>query len=236
MHRFYVKDGEELAGGDFHHAIEVLRLSEGSQIEVVMGLGRRFLAKITEIDKKNRQAKFAIIQQIEKSSEPPCKITLIQGVPRLDKLSEIIEHCTQLGVSKFVLAECARSQGHHPKERWDKKMESLKKVAKSAAELSSREVVPEILGPLDFGQALKQGDGTMLIPWELEQTLTIPKAITDKLQALTIFIGPEGGLEHKEIDMAKTFGFAPVTLGSRILRAQLASVVAISMALAVIEG
>ena len=237
MHRFYIQSGKPvLKEGDFQHAIVVLRLEEGKEIEIIQGFGQRHLAKIGKIDLKTKQAELIIGEKIEESVEPPCKITLIQGIPRMDKLGDIVESCTQLGVSKFVLVYCKRTQGRYPQDRWDKKIHSLGITAKCAAELSAREIVPEIIGPIDFEKAIALSEGTKLIPWELEQSTYIAKSIKGQPSEVTIAIGPEGGLEHSEIELARSNGFIPVTLGPRILRAELAPVVAISQLLSQIEA
>ncbi|MBP7732663.1 MAG: 16S rRNA (uracil(1498)-N(3))-methyltransferase [Caldisericia bacterium] len=233
MARFYVESGDSLTGGDFHHAVNVLRLGLGEEIEIVQGLGLRFKAKLTKIDNNLKEAKFEVIEKINVSTEPPATLTLIMGIPRPDKLPEIIEYCTQLGVSKFVLAKCARSQTDAG--RIDKKIDHFQKIAKSAAELAGREVIPTIEEPTTLAMALTKAKGLRLIPWELEAETTIGKAFQPCTEVTTC-IGPEGGLERAEIEMAKAQGFVPVTLGKRILRAQLAPVVAVSQVLAFLEN
>lgn len=233
MTRFYVESGDILTGGDFHHAVNVLRLEIGEEIEIVQGLGLRFRAKLTKIDSNFKEVRFEIIEKINFSTEPPARLTLIMGIPRPDKLSEIVEYCTQLGVSRFVLAKCARSQTDA--NRIDKKIDHLNKIAKSAAELAGREVIPTIEEPTTLALALTKAKGLKLIPWELETEVTIGKAFQPSSE-VTICIGPEGGLERSEVDMAKAQGFVPVTLGKRILRAQLAPIVAVSQVLAFLEN
>lgn len=235
MHRFYVNGNPVLEDGDFHHAINVLRLEIGEEIELVQGLGQRFLARILEINTKNKTANLEIIEKLTISNEPNCKVHLIMGIPRLDKLTDIVDFCTQLGVHSIMLADCRRTQGSYPRERWDKKIESLKKTAKGSAQLASRDIVPEIAGPIQFEKAIINATGKKLIAWELEKTNTIPKSISKDDKEVTIIIGPEGGLEHGEVDYAIKNGFIPITLGKRILRAQLAPVVAISQIFAVTE-
>jgi 16S rRNA (uracil1498-N3)-methyltransferase len=235
MHRFYVNGNPVLEDGDFHHAINVLRLQVGEEIELVQGLGLRFLARISQINAKSKTASLEIVEKLETSNEPNCKVHLIMGIPRLDKLTDIVDFCTQLGVHSITLAECRRTQGSYPRERWDKKIESLKKTAKGSAELASRDIVPEIAGPFQLERAILKSVGKKLIAWELEKTNTIPKSITINDNEITIIIGPEGGLEHIEVDCATKNGFIPVTLGKSILRAQLAPVVAISQIFAVTE-
>lgn len=234
MTRFYVESGSELTGQDFHHAVNVLRLDKGSEIEIIQGLGLRFRAKITGLDRQSQIASFDITEKIGFSTEPPAKISLLMGIPKPDKIPEIVEYCTQLGVSRFVFAVCSRSQGDFDR-MIAKKLDHFRKIAKSAAELSGREVIPELAEPVSLAQALVNSKGLKLIPWELETDTTIAKAYA-RSEQITVCIGPEGGLSHEEIEMAKAQGFTPVTLGRRILRAQLAPVVAISQVLAFLEG
>jgi len=236
MHRFYNEGDSILKDGDFHHAINVLRLSIGDEVELIKGLGQRFKARIRQIDTKLKIAHFEIIEKINASTESSANITLIQCIPRLDKLSFIVESATQLGVSRIILAQSARTQSHHPKDRWEKKIENLCKLAKMASELASREIVPKIEGPIALREALSLGVGVKMIPWELERDLLISSTVNKDDKEITISTGPEGGLEHAEIEMAKGFGFIPVTLGPRILRAELAPVVALAEVLAKIEA
>ncbi|NTU61070.1 MAG: 16S rRNA (uracil(1498)-N(3))-methyltransferase [Caldiserica bacterium] len=233
MARFYVESGDSLTQGDFHHAINVLRLCAGEEIEIVQGLGLRFKARLTRVDNNLKQARFEIIEKINISTEPPAALTLIMGIPRPDKLSEIVEYCTQLGVGRFILAKCARSQTDA--NRIDKKIDHLQKIAKSAAELSGREIIPTIEEPTTLALALTKTRGLKLIAWELETDMTIGRAFHPSSE-VSICIGPEGGLERAEVEMAKAQGFVPVTLGRRILRAQLAPVVAVSQVLAFLEN
>lgn len=235
MHRFYVNGNPVLEDGDFHHAINVLRLDVGEEIELVQGLGQRFIARISDINIKSKTANLEIIEKLAISNEPSCKMHLIMGIPRLDKLTDIVDFCTQLGAHSITLADCRRTQGSYPKERWDKKIESLRKTAKGSAQLASRDIVPIIAGPIQLEKAIINSAGKKLIAWELENTKTIPKSISKEDKEITLIIGPEGGLEHQEVDFAISNGFTAVTLGKRILRAQLAPVVAISQIFAVTE-
>ncbi len=234
MPRFYLSSEHELTGQDFHHAVNVLRLSVGSEIEVVLGLGLRFRSRITGIDRQSQAASLETIERVSISTEPPARITLIMGIPKPDKIPEIIEYCTQLGASCFVFAVCSRSQGDFDRSV-SRKLDHFRKIAKNAAELSGREIIPDVNGPISLAQALVRAKGLKLIPWELESDKTIASAF-QRSDEITVCIGPEGGLSHEEIEMAKAQGFTPVTLGKRILRAQLAPVVAISQVLAFLES
>ncbi|MCK5743162.1 MAG: RNA methyltransferase, partial [Caldisericia bacterium] len=98
-----------------------------------------------------------------------------------------------------------------------------------------REIIPAIAPPLPFEEAVLASVGEKLIPWELERDNTIMSSLRGNDETITIIIGPEGGLEHDEVGVAFKNGFTPVTLGPRILRAELAPVVALAQILAFIE-
>ncbi len=235
MHRFYVED-YFLENDNYHHAINVLRLKTGDEIEVIQGLGRRFLAKIDSIDSEARVVGLEVISRVELSVELPKKLILVQCVTRPDKLSGIVETCTQLGVSEIQLAESSRIQHKMRGERLNRKLEHLKKVAESSAGLSGREIIPKIAPPLPFDEAILASSGEKLIPWELERDNYISSTLAGDQETITVVIGPEGGLAHDEIAFALKNGFKPITLGPRILRTQLASIVTFSQILALIEG
>ncbi len=234
MHRFYIKE-YILEEGNFHHAVNVLRLRVGSEVEVIQGLGRRFIARIESVDEVRKVAELEIIERLEVNVEPPCRLILIQCVTRPDKLSQIVEMSTQLGVSEIQLAESARTQHQLRGERLKRKLAHLERVAISSAGLTGREIIPAIAPPLPFEEAVLASVGEKLIPWELERDNTIMSSLKGNDDTITIIIGPEGGLEHDEVGVAFKNGFTPITLGPRILRAELAPVVTLAQILAFIE-
>ncbi|HOO97413.1 MAG TPA: RsmE family RNA methyltransferase [Caldisericia bacterium] len=237
MHLFYTNDSRTIKGDDFHHAINVLRLGVGDEVVSVFGLGERYLARIARVDKSSSTIELDLIEKLSVSVEPPVNINLIQALTRPDKLGEIVESCTQLGVSTFQMIITKRCEHKLKGERLTKKIEHLRRIAKSGAALAGREIIPEVLEPVSFEQALANSTGLKLIPWELARDTTIKKAIDHMaFDSVSVVIGPEGGFEISEVEMAKELGFTPITLGPRILRAQLAPVVAISQILGFVEG
>jgi 16S rRNA (uracil1498-N3)-methyltransferase len=235
MHRFYV-DSYVLTDGNFHHAINVLRLSEGDEIEIIQGLGKRFTARIDSIDRSNSTANLNVLERIEKNTEPPCKLILIQCMTRPDKLSSIIETSTQMGVSQIQLAISSRSYHGLKGDRLKRKLGHLNRIAHSSSSLAGRELIPVVTHPISFEEAVNGSAGQRIVPWELETESWMSQHVKASQEPVTILIGPEGGLEHGEIDIAVKTGFKAVTLGPRILRAELASTVALAQILSIIEA
>jgi len=176
------------------------------------------------------------LEKIEKDTEPPCKLILIQCMTRPDKLSSIVETSTQLGVSHIQLAISSRSYHGLKGDRLKRKLGHLNRIAQSSASLADRELIPMVTHPISLEEAVNRSAGQRIVPWELETESWMSQHIKAGQEPVTILIGPEGGLEYGEIDIAVKAGFKVVTLGPRILRAELASTVAFAQILSIIEA
>ena len=103
-----------------------------------------------------------------------------------------------------------------------------------AAKQSRRGIVPEVCVPVSFERATQMAAELELsiIPYEEERRLPIREFLRGKAAAeIGIFIGPEGGFDEGEIELAKARGITPVTLGPRILRTETAGLVTAALAL-----
>jgi 16S rRNA (uracil1498-N3)-methyltransferase len=74
--------------------------------------------------------------------------------------------------------------------------------------------------------------GAGVVPWEMEKSYSLRQALGQiRGRRIGIFVGPEGGLTSDEVGLATANGIRPVTLGRRILRAETASVAAVTAAM-----
>ena len=112
-HRFFIKPNQvadgliTITGSDVQHILKVLRLKEGATLHLADGTGLEYKGFI--IEKAKDFVKLAITEQYYKSNESPVEITLLQGLPKGDKMELIIQKCTELGVKKFIPVACQRS-------------------------------------------------------------------------------------------------------------------------------
>ncbi len=156
------------------------------------------------------------------------EITLYQSLLKGGKLDIVLQKCTEIGVIKFVPVVCHRAINRDPggfrQERWTK-------IVREAAEQSGRGRVPVIEPVIDFQQACARTDGNAFLPWEEELGLGIRTALqkAGKIDQVSIFVGPEGGFTGDEVELARSYGIIPVTLGKRILRAETAGMVVASV-------
>ena len=212
---------------DAHKLTRVLRLHDGARIEVIDGAGVRYEARIT----MEMQGVSARLETVVSSgaARDELIVTLAQALPKGQKMDFVVEKATELGVAAVLPLQTRRVVGEHvapsKRERWER-------IAREAARQSGRTTIPTILPVADWETLCTRiRDETTLIPWELAPALplrdTVPHLIT-ATRALTLVIGPEGGLAEDEIAAAVTAGAHVISLGERILRTETAALVTLA--------
>lgn len=207
---------------DSHHAIRVLRLKEGDDIRISVQ-GKRYKA-VLMFDNNSKYAYANIVHELS-SSEAIIRITLYQGIPKGDKLEQIVRQSTELGV--FAVVPCQFIRCIAKPGNANQRMSRLNKIAREAAMQSGRTTIPLVEEPITFlemNQRLTLHQQA-LIAYEQENTLT-PEKVYTGAKDLALVIGPEGGFAPEEIDSLKAQAFS---LGPRILRTETAGIAAISM-------
>ncbi|HEY3297116.1 MAG TPA: 16S rRNA (uracil(1498)-N(3))-methyltransferase [Armatimonadota bacterium] len=207
----------------------VLRLRPGDMVSVFDGSGLEFAVRLESAETGE------VVGTTTPQTESLRRITLVQGLPKGDKIEFIIQKCTEVGVFEFIVAETARSVPRIAPEKMKARLSRWNSIATEAAEQSGRVRVPEVSGIVSFKQALQDTSehAHRVIAWESERDedvspeLVLPSGQTD----LVIFIGPEGGFTAEEVGLARESGVTPISLGSRILRTETAAVVASALAI-----
>ncbi|WP_318508350.1 16S rRNA (uracil(1498)-N(3))-methyltransferase [Bacillus sp. T3] len=233
MQRYFVNAGSEndrylIQGEDFHHITRVMRMKASDQIVCVTNDGKSAECIIEEITDEKVVAK--VVKWEEGSTELPIKVSIASGLPKGDKLEWIIQKGTELGATEFVPFLAARSIVKWDDKKAEKKVDRWQKIAKEAAEQSYRNMVPNVISPLDLKTLLQKADDydVKLIAYEEEAKLGEGAVLAKTLhelrlgQSLLVVFGPEGGLDTKEIAILKEHGFIACGLGPRILRTETA--------------
>ena len=235
MHRFCVPGsyapGQELTlpPEEAAHALKVLRLREGDEVEVFNGEGARFSAVLTAVGKAEATVR---VEDCLPDTEPPVRVTLYQGLPKADKLDFIAQKITELGACRLVPVAMSRCVAKAEGKEAAKKAERLSRIALEAAKQCGRGRVPEILPAMSWKQALSRlrEHELVIVPWEEARGMNL-RTLHERhpdARDLAIVIGPEGGISPEEI--AEMAGEA-VTLGPRILRTETAAVAAMTLAM-----
>ena len=236
MNRFFVNPDRmlnntvDIDGEDAIHILKVLRLKEGDSIEICDGAGNDYKGILIKSSKS--RVRVLLENPSPTKGEPKIKVTLYQGVPKGSKMDLIIQKCVELGIHSIVPVITARTIVDLSRaEKANKKVARWRKISEEAAKQSKRGIIPEIHLPLHYSEVIEMvSDSLKLLPWEEESCTSLRTALENagKLKDISILIGPEGGFEKGEIDMAKQKGWNVVTLGPRILRTETAGMAVLS--------
>jgi 16S rRNA (uracil1498-N3)-methyltransferase len=215
-----------------HHLARVLRLAPGELVVVTDGDGHEYTVRLEAL---GDVATGTIVRRGTRSTESPLAITLVQGIPKGDKLEGIVRAGTELGLRAVQPVITARTVVRLDPSRWRERARRWQRVAKEASKQCGRAVVPEVRAPVPLADWLADTpptDGTLrLCCWEgdarpLGEVLA---GVAGAPGAVQVLVGPEGGLAREEVDAACARSFVPVALGPRILRCETAGPAAVAI-------
>jgi 16S rRNA (uracil1498-N3)-methyltransferase len=238
MHRFYVPPQSwkvsslALDMAESHHAVGVLRLREGERVAIFDGQGNEATAEIVAV-KSNRVELRKISQS--KSTPLACRLTLAQAIPKKRNMDLIVEKATELGaaviaplLSERTIVRCEEEEAAAKQQKWQR-------VALEAAKQCGQNWLPEVQKPATlkkfFSNKLKFD--LMLIASLQPDARPLKSLLAEsgaaRPQSVLILIGPEGDLTPAEMNLAKSAGCRPITLGPIILRTETAAIYCLSV-------
>ncbi|NVM76417.1 16S rRNA (uracil1498-N3)-methyltransferase [Duganella sp. SG902] len=217
------------------HHVQVLRLAPGELITLFNGEGGEYTASLSEIGRRSASAE--VKAHTPREVELPFAVTLAQALPEGTKMDWIIEKAIELGVSGFQPLATQRCVVKLSAERAEKKLEHWRGIIVSASEQSGRNRLAQLAPPQDYKNWITQQDlhrrviltpraGQSLAEWARHQPP----------QAVTLVVGPEGGLSDQEEELAIRHGALPLAMGPRILRTETAALAAVAMLSAAWNG
>ncbi|HEY8346615.1 MAG TPA: RsmE family RNA methyltransferase [Symbiobacteriaceae bacterium] len=235
MTRFFVErvegDRVRLDKEDSHHLLRVLRARVGEPFTVLCG-GMEYHCRL--VGHHEGYAHGEVVETRPATGEPAVHITLFQGLAKGDKLETVIQQGTQLGINEFVPVVTSRSVVKLEPRKAAERVQRWRRIAREAAAQSRRGAVPHVRDVEHWHHVVTQSRhyDLALVPWEEGgEPLRSVLADVPAPRRIAIFIGPEGGFAPEEISLAREHGARPVTLGPRILRTELAGLVAAAVTL-----
>lgn len=238
MYHFFVtpeqvKESEiYIEGQDVNHIRNVLRMKVGEQIEISDGNNKKYLCEIAELT--SEQVRLQVVEELQNNTELPSKIYLFQGLPKSDKMELIIQKAVELGVYEVIPVATRRAVVKLDDKKAVKKVERWNGIAESGAKQSGRSIIPKVKDVMSYKAALEYAGQleVVLIPYELAEGMEQTRERISQIcpgQSVGIFIGPEGGFEQEEVELAMSKGAFPITLGKRILRTETAGLTTLSI-------
>jgi len=234
MQKFFIKSEQikdkkkKIIGTDVNHITNVLRLKKEDEIQICdEDTTNNYIAEILEYDKEKVICK--ILEKIDSKVESNVNITVYQGLPKADKMELIIQKTTEIGVKTIIPVSMERCIVKLIPKDEEKKIDRWQKIAEVAAKQSKRDIIPKIekVQRLEKVCADINGYDLFIVAYEDEERLTLKEVLREnnKAKNIAVLIGPEGGIDSKEIDKLKQNGAIVVTLGNRILRTETAPIV-----------
>ena len=211
----------EFNNDDANHAIRVLRMGTGEIFNLSDGAGAWATVQVLTVAKKSMQVKV-----VETGYQDPLEthFTVIQAIPKGDRIKEAIEMCTEGGVDRIVMWKSARSIG-----KSDDKIEKLQTTAREASKQSRRFRIPEVIGVAATNAVVDQiAQADLAIVFHESATMKVSEIVAPGCKKVAIIIGPEGGLTDEEIDTFAAAGAKVALMGRPVLRSAHAGLAALS--------
>jgi len=205
-----------------HHICDVLRMKNNDCVRIVDNKNQIYLCELLF---ENGDVFAKIVSKIDAVENGDT--VLIAALIKKENWELIIQKACELGASKIVPLITNRTIIHLNDSEIDKKVERWNKIALQACQQSNRNMITEVMKPVKI-KNLEQFKGDInLVAYENEKGETLKDYVNEG--SITIVIGPEGGLERKEVDILNEMGFKAVSLGNNILRAETACMYALSV-------
>ncbi|OLB13087.1 MAG: hypothetical protein AUH18_02915 [Candidatus Rokubacteria bacterium 13_2_20CM_69_10] len=227
MRRFTIAperiDGDRVAFDDeeSRHMMAVLRLVPGDLVIAGDGRGSDYTVRLETLD---ATATGTIVGVAASRAESPVVVTLVQGIPKGDKMEQIVRAATELGVARVLPVITERTIVRLEPSRWRERARRWQRVAKEASKQSGRSVVPVVEIPRPLVDSLDAESADLaLCMWEGHAPpLAEVLARVRSPRAVRVLIGPEGGLARGEVEAATARGWSAASAGPRVLRTETA--------------
>ena len=215
-------------GDEGFHAANVRRIRPGEELDLADGAGTVAHCTVEDATKGRLTARIADRRRVE---QPRPLVTLVQALPKSERSELAIELATEVGADAFVAWQASRCVA-----RWDgpakvdKGLRRWRAVARAAARQSRRAYIPAVDGLVSTRELVASTrsapDGTVLVLHE-SATLALSAVDVAKADALTLVVGPEGGISDDELAALTEAGALAVRLGPTVLRTSTAAAVAL---------
>lgn len=214
----------EIDGPSAHHMINVLRVSPEDHVVLFDGVGCEYEAVVQSVKKSKLVVEVGPANKI--SRELPFELTLAVAMPKGDRQKVLVEKLVELGVSRLIPVNAKRSVVKSVPKSTDKLLRRVIEASKQCG----RNKLMQIAAPMTTGALFETDDEQTKVighPYDADNGETKSASeISGRMapgQSVLIAIGPEGGFDRAEVELAIEKGWQPVRIGPAILRVETAA-------------
>ncbi len=224
MQLFYVPDISDtevvLDETESKHAVKVLRLLPGDEVQLIDGKGNFYEAEILEANPK--RCRLIILNTTHEFGKRDYYIHIaIAPTKSIDRFEWFLEKCTEIGIDEITPLLCEHS------ERKNIKPERLEKILVSAIKQSLKAYLPKLNNLVSFKELVLKSDvKNRYIAHCYDGEKNHLKSESLKSKDVLVLIGPEGDFSPEEVEFAVQNGFKEISLGESRLRTETAGIVA----------
>jgi len=232
-HRLLVPDAAHaaaplrVAGEAFHH-LRVLRVAKGDSLEVFDGKGRAWAAEVLSVEEDAAVLRLGL----ERTAPRGRPVSLVQALPKADKLELVLQKGTELGVHAFFPSVSERSVVRLEGKSAEARQLRWQRIAEEAARQCGRAEVPTVhavRGLLEAVRSLPASTRLLVLDEEETQVRLAQAAFVDRSAPLALVVGPEGGLARTEVEALRELGGVSISLGPLVLRTETAALAALAV-------
>jgi len=241
MHRFYIApedwnpDSLVLAGAEAHHARDVLRLQPAGRVVVFNGRGHEITAEIAKVSRDE-----ILLRKMHEARVPPlpCRITLAQAIPKGKNMDLIVQKAVEIGAAEIAPLISERTIVHLEAKEAAQKQAKWHQVAIEAAKQCGQNWLPTVQTPRKLSDFFANAElqQLRLIGSLQSDAVHLKKVLADyerehhaRPASVLMCIGPEGDFTPAELNLARSNGCRPITLGPIILRVETAAIYCLSV-------
>lgn len=218
----------EAGGTAAAHITRVLRLATGDPVTVFNGDGNDYPARIAALG--GARVEIEVQERRAARPESPLALSLVQGIARAERMDQIVQKATELGVAAIQPVLTARGVVRLDAKATGRKVAHWRGIVIAACEQCGRARLPDLAAPLPLVEWLARAAPVARLRLQLavDAGESLITAMTGA-DAIELLIGPEGGLSNEERNAAERAGYRPVALGPRVLRTETAAIAALAL-------
>lgn len=226
-----------LTAQDRHHALRVLRVRPGEELDLVAPSGSVWHVRVRDTSDETIVAD--VLGEVRTAAHPT--VTLFQGVAKGDKMELIVRQAVEVGAASVVPVLTSRCVVRIDGPKRAQRVERWRRVSRAAAEQSRRTRIPEVHDVVTFAEALVllEAYDRVIVLWEEQTGSLVSSVVRGSVDGahlrVAVVVGPEGGLSSEEVSSLRDVGALVASLGPSIMRTETAAVVGLSLVIGALQ-